>query len=267
MKHLILLQQRHILIAQVELYGGQHVLFAIEGEAFQVFVFPVDAADIAAVDVVFGRGEAQDGGQQLERSVVFAVAEFPHIHRVQDVVGFPGFFSGDVERDRKGQLMNDHPAADIGDVELFGVVAAEAVFVGVVVELEDHLGELVEQLLFVFAGEGFQAYLQPLVFLVPVNDADGDTDDLAEFGEDGGAALVQGGVIGFFLIGIPGQLAGLGLPEVLEVFFQVFEFRLAGNGFNVQEKNIGDIHIFRYCHVIFRSLPGVCLPVSKLRSC
>jgi hypothetical protein len=45
------------------LRSGQYVFFAVGSDAFQIVFFPEDAADLAAVDVVFRGGEAQYAGQ------------------------------------------------------------------------------------------------------------------------------------------------------------------------------------------------------------
>ena len=60
--HIFPLHQRHAAHAQQHLGGYFDIFFAVGLDAFVVFFCPVDVADLAAVDVVFGGGDAENGG-------------------------------------------------------------------------------------------------------------------------------------------------------------------------------------------------------------
>ena len=232
---------------------GDDVLLAIPGNARQVVFFPVHPRHVGPGNVVFGRGHAENGGQQVEGSVGFSVAEFPQLHGV--VVGdFPGLFAGHVELRGQLQAVDEQAAAEVGKVEFLAVVGAE----GKLGPVREQAGKVAQQLLLVVVGKAFHPEAGQLLLLVHYEVADRDAHHLAKLCIDAGLPKQAGGgeVVGQGLGGLgparvallPAQAFALVLPEVAQHLVEVVVAIHAGHGFNVDNEELVERRAVKVLH-------------------
>ena len=143
------------MVATHELGDGEYVFLAVGLDAFEVVFLPIHTAYLAAVDVVLGSGDVEDGAEQVQGSEGLIVAELPELHGV-DKVGLPRFLACDLQYAWDLYAIDKHAAGDVREVELLAVVGAE-LGIGCVIIAVQHVGKLREQGFLVVAVERFQA--------------------------------------------------------------------------------------------------------------
>src|SRR5579859_654755 len=170
---------------QVDLRYRDHVLLAIGHDPWQITLDPVDRAHLAAVDIILGGWYAKRMGKQVEGNKVLVFSEFPELHRIY-MRDLPGFFPGKIEHRGDLHSMDDHPAAEIGEIEVLAIMGAEVFLAFRSPFVQQHV-ELLQKLFFVVTVKGFEGKL-------PVGGRSGqhaatDTDHLSKLRVDSGPAI------------------------------------------------------------------------------
>ena len=187
-----------------QLGDGEHVFLTIGLDAFQVVFLPIHATYFAPVDVILWGGDVQDGAEQIQGSEGLIVAEFPELHRVEEV-GFPRFLACNLQYLRNLNPVDEHPSGDVGEVEFLAVVGAELGVWRVEMSVQ-HVGKVGKQGFLIVPIKRLQAET------VAVEEPHGNTDDFAEFRIDAGA-IVDVGRAEFRIVVV--QLFSLVRPEFL----------------------------------------------------
>lgn len=211
---------------------GDNVFFAVGHDAVNVVLHMEHMPHLAAVDVTFGRGNAQYLGEQFERGKAFVIAKLPQFHGVK-VRHFPRLFAKEVELGRYGQVVDDHPAGNVGKVKFLGIVPAHNVLrlAKVVVE---QVAEILQYLDLLTAKRGNAK----MPYIAPEGKIPGrQAHDLAKLGPDACA-----------LIKILGRAAVLTLVTRLQIIqqlcllVQVPEVRMLRHRLYIEEQYIFKVY-------------------------
>ena len=109
---------------QIQLRQHNYVADTIVLDLLQIIITMIGHIYLAPIHSVLAGGNVKDGCEQIERGVMFIVAELPHLHCIQ-MLYFPWSLPHDIQCSGETNAIHEHSPADIGIVKLFAVVGTQ----------------------------------------------------------------------------------------------------------------------------------------------